>query len=62
MENPIYHPKWQAAINAARANPETKVRVEAIIVEVTARPLSFSSKLKQVYQACVAEGLVVEVE
>lgn len=60
MENPSFHAKWQAAVDAARANPATRARVEAIIAEKMALPPSQSSKLKQIYYACVAEGLIKE--
>lgn len=60
MENPSYHPKWQAAVDAAKANPATRERVEAIIEEKMALPPDWSSKLKQIYNACVAEGLIKE--
>lgn len=58
MENPSYHAKWQAAVDAAKADPAKRSRVEAIIAEKNALPPGMSSKLKQIYQACVKAGLI----
>ena len=58
MENPRYHPLFKAAIEAGKLNPERVRRIEAIEREVEALPPDWSSKLCQVYNRCLDEGLI----
>jgi len=58
MENPRYHPLFQAAINKGKLHPERLSRIEAIEREVNSLPPDWSSKLAQVYDRCLAEGLI----
>lgn len=58
MENPRYHPLFQAAIDKGKAHPERLARIETIERYVESLPPDWSSKLCQVYNRCLAEGLI----